>query len=164
MTARVRRRPAYRDEGGLADFIDDGGYETGSFTPTFSFDTVGDLSVAYGQQVGSYWRFGGLVFIKYRLQWTPTFTTSSGNAVFGGLPFAVGSTGAGSDGGGIITQTGGNIAYPGSRTETAVHFFGGASELSMLARGSATGNGGFGVSQFPTGTQYTLTAWGFYAL
>lgn len=162
MTARVRRRPAYRDEGGLADFIDDGGYETGSFTPTFTFATVGDLSVSYNQQVGQYWTAGAMVFIKYRIQWTPTFTTASGNAEFGGLPFSVASgLGAGANGFVAIVQSSGNWALPASRTFVAGAVAGGTA-FNVFGHGSGVPNSALDTGEFPSGSQYTIGMFGAY--
>ena len=62
-------------------------YEQGLWTPTFDFATTGDLSNAYANQDGYYWRIGPLVHFYMRIQVTPTFTTSAGNAEFHGLPY-----------------------------------------------------------------------------
>lgn len=63
-----------------------------SFTPTFTFGTPGDLSVVYAQQVGFYVPMGPIVFYRATLTCTPTFTTSSGNALIAGLPITATST------------------------------------------------------------------------
>jgi hypothetical protein len=66
-------------------------YEEGTFTPTFTFATPGDLSVVYGVQTGAYVRVGNVVHIVITLQATPTFTTASGQVRMGGLPFTSGA-------------------------------------------------------------------------
>jgi len=63
----------------------------GTWTPTFSFATPGDLSVSYVSQAGNYTRIGNIVVVSFVLQCTPTFTTSSGVFMLGGLPFATNS-------------------------------------------------------------------------
>jgi len=54
----------------------------GTYTPTFTFSTVGDLSVSYSVQTGFYRQFptptGSLVWIYGTMQCTPTYTTASG--------------------------------------------------------------------------------------
>jgi hypothetical protein len=67
-------------------------YEEGTFTPTISFTTAGDLSVSYGAQTGLYTKIGRMVFITFNITATPTFTTASGSLTISTAPFA--STGA----------------------------------------------------------------------
>lgn len=62
-------------------------YSQGSFTPTFTFGTPGDLSNVYTTQEGYFIRVGNMVWFQMRLAWTPTHTTASGNATFAGLPY-----------------------------------------------------------------------------
>jgi hypothetical protein len=50
-----------------------------SFAPTITFDTVGDLSVAYATQNGEYLQIGSIVIASISLTFTPTYTTASGN-------------------------------------------------------------------------------------
>lgn len=66
-----------------------GAFETGTWTPTFTFATPGDLSVAYTAQEGQYQRIGARLFFSTRIVLTPTFGgTASGAARFS-LPAAV---------------------------------------------------------------------------
>jgi hypothetical protein len=60
-------------------------YAEGTFTPTFTFETVGDLSVSYAQQSGVYRRIGHLMIVDARVSFTPTYTTATGTARFGGF-------------------------------------------------------------------------------
>lgn len=57
-----------------------------AFTPTFTANTVGDLSVSYSTQVGWYRRIGDMAYFQINLICTPTFTTASGNLLIAGLP------------------------------------------------------------------------------
>jgi len=70
-------------------------YDEGEWSPSLSFATPGDQSIAYSTQLGYYTRIGNLVHVVGRLQ-TSTFThsTASGNLQITGLPFTVSSTGA----------------------------------------------------------------------
>lgn len=70
-----------------ADIGDSPIYERGTFTPTLTFQTPGDLSVSYTTQLGFYTRIGKKVFLDVVVAGTPTFTTASGNFRVGGFPF-----------------------------------------------------------------------------
>lgn len=56
------------------------------FTPTFTFATPGDQSIAYAFQSGAYTRIGHVVNFSISIRWTATYTTASGRAEFLGLP------------------------------------------------------------------------------
>ncbi len=71
--------------GGGSDVLD--AYEEGTFTPVATCETPGDLSVSYATQFGKYTRIGNLVFFKYALGFTPTYSTAAGLFRAGGLPF-----------------------------------------------------------------------------
>lgn len=73
-----------------ANTLDD--YEEFTFNPTMTFGTPGDLSVAYTTQVGTYTKIGNRVFYDIYLICIPTFTTSAGGLIIGGLPFTVENT------------------------------------------------------------------------
>ena len=64
-------------------------YEEGSWTPTLTFTTPGNLAVAYSLQWGRYTKIGRLVVASFAIQTsTFTFTTASGNLVINGIPFS----------------------------------------------------------------------------
>jgi hypothetical protein len=63
-----------------------------TWTPVFTFATLGNLSVSYSVQVGTYSRIGNMVFVNFSMTCTPTFTTSSGNMQITGLPFTSSNT------------------------------------------------------------------------
>ncbi len=88
--------------------------EDGTFVPVFTFATVGNLSVVYSTQVGFYRKIGNLVFYRIGLIFTPTFTSSSGNANITGLPYTSLST-AGSGVSGIVSNHA-NVTYPAGTT------------------------------------------------
>lgn len=67
-------------------------YDEGTFTPTFTFATVGDLGVSYATQVGTYTRTGNRVNITVAITCTPTYTSASGVARISGLPVAGGGS------------------------------------------------------------------------
>ena len=72
-----------------ANTLDD--YEEGTWTPAFSFATPGDLAVTYSNQTGNYRIVGKLCIATFTLEFTPTYTTSSGNARVTGLPLSTGN-------------------------------------------------------------------------
>lgn len=63
-------------------------YSVGSWTPTLTFATPGDLNVAYSTRVGSYTKVGRMVSLSCSLVTsTFTFSTSAGGVQITGLPF-----------------------------------------------------------------------------
>jgi hypothetical protein len=65
-------------------------YEEGTWTPTLSFDTPGDLSVVYSIRTGLYTKVGRQVFCQlWVLTSTFTYTTATGNFILSGLPFTI---------------------------------------------------------------------------
>lgn len=68
-----------------ANTLDD--YEEGTFTPTFTCVTPGDLAVTYSVQQGQYVKIGKTVFVSVLIEFTPTFTTASGAMRVASLPF-----------------------------------------------------------------------------
>ena len=60
--------------------------QQGTWTPTFSFGTPGNLSVAYVTQVGYYTKVGNTCLVNAYVKLTPTYTTASGSGIIGGLP------------------------------------------------------------------------------
>lgn len=80
--------PATQSASSDANTLDD--YEEGTFTPTLTFTTPGDVSVAYSTQSGRYTKIGDTVFFKLTLITSAfTFTTGSGQLYVSGLPFVV---------------------------------------------------------------------------
>lgn len=126
-----------------------GAFASGTFTPTFTFATPGDLSNAYTTQLGDYYRIGSLVFINLQLNVTPTFTTASGTVRIGGLPF--------------ITKTSSMtpvlpvqcsapaIAWPGGRTAVFAFAPSAVTYLGLAAQGTAIGALGLQASDFTSG-------------
>ena len=63
-------------------------YEEGTWTPSVSFTTPGDLAVIYSAQLGKYTRIGNRVFVNCFLTLSSfTHSTASGALVISGLPF-----------------------------------------------------------------------------
>lgn len=68
-------------------------YEEGTWTPAFSFQTPGNLSITYVDQIGRYTRIGNRVTAQcFLVSSTFTHTTASGYAKITGMPFNANST------------------------------------------------------------------------
>jgi hypothetical protein len=67
---------------------------SGTWTPTITFGTAGNLSVAYTQQAGYYTKVGNACTVWLRIVYTPTYTTASGNLIVQTLPISATSTGS----------------------------------------------------------------------
>lgn len=125
-----------------------------SWTPAFTFDTVGNLSVAYATQSGRYVRIGDLVFYNFVLTFTPTFTTSSSFARITGLGVTVAAT---TQTNGLISAT--SISYTGQLTTQQS-----AATTTMLIFSAATGGSGAYLTNtaFTSGVQASLVGSGYY--
>lgn len=87
LTGGAIQFPAVQVPSANANTLDD--YEEGTWTPTFTFATPGNLSVAYSSRVGWYTKIGNLVQVQMGVTTsTWTWTTSSGEFRITGLPFA----------------------------------------------------------------------------
>lgn len=137
--------------------------EQGEFLPTFTFDTPGDLSLsAYASQEGYYWLVGPLLYFTMRLEVTPTYTTASGDARFGGLPYPCVS----SDLFLINAQISNvNVTYPTSRTDIVAYIDNAQNYLTFFGQGSATSADGLNTTHFTSGaTIGVVRATGFYPI
>lgn len=134
--------------------------EVGTFTPTFTFATIGDLSLSYTTQIGNYWRIGDLCHIAITLNATPTYTTASGEARIGGLPFQCVSDQ-------IVVMasqiSSSSVTYPTGRTYVFGYISNGHDYARIAATGSATTTNAFDASEFTSGSSTgTIRLTGFY--
>ncbi len=134
------------------------GFQSGVFTPTFSFAAPGNLSVSYALQTGSYVKIGSLVFVSIALAFTPTFSTSSGQGRVSGLPFAVEPT---LDWALSIRNILGTV-WPTNGTQAFFLCEHGTSYGYLRAAGPALGIADFTTSNYASGALQTITANGFY--
>lgn len=126
----------------------------GTFTPTFSFSTPGDLNVSYsGTQLGFYSIIANQVFISFKLKCTPTFTTSSGLLQMGGLPVACTSLSGFLAYGSVV---GSSLVFPSGTTSLSLSILAGASNLSIQSSGTGSAIGTFTPSNFLSGTQVVI--------
>ena len=125
--------------------------ESGTFTPTVDFATLGNLTVSYTNQTGSYLRINDLVTVYVRCDFTPTYTTASGNLQLKGWPFSASPT---LQGGCILGQLSG-FTYPAGRTFPVGRFTAGDT-MQFVAFGSAAASSPFTVTQCHSGTAQQL--------
>lgn len=142
--------------------------EVGTWTPSLTFATPGDLSVAYTTQVGRYRKYGRLLWVDFRvITSTFNFTTATGALQLGGLPFTMGAANepltsllpyayagiiAGASNSAMFLQPVSNTSYMLLRRQTPA-----ASAASSVITT-------YQVSSFVTGTQVTLTGSGWLGL
>jgi hypothetical protein len=83
---------AYFGTAAAANLLDD--YEEGTWTPAFTFATVGDLgTVTYVAQTGQYTKIGNMVIASFYCYVSTgmTWSSASGDFHITGLPFTIGS-------------------------------------------------------------------------
>lgn len=86
LTAGQIKFPAAQNSSSDVNTLDD--YEEGTWTPSFSFGSPGNLSVVYGNRTGFYTKVGRMVHQQWDLSLsTFTHTTASGSALITGSPF-----------------------------------------------------------------------------
>ena len=87
--------------------------ETGSFTPTLTCTTPGDLAVTYNVQIGRFVRLGEVVFINIAVGGSFTYTTATGNLKIAGLPYNVSSDFSNAN---LMVSIEGNFTWPANST------------------------------------------------
>jgi hypothetical protein len=127
-----------------------------AFTPTFTFDTPGDLSVSYAVQVGSFNQIGNIVFFNYTIRMTPTFTTAAGTARFGGLPSAVSGNFR------WVASISEATTFPAGCTSLTAAPVSGQTYMNLQGYGSGTALTPLTVAHITSGVQRTLVVSGFY--
>lgn len=123
--------PASQNASGDANTMDD--YEEGTFTPTLTFATAGNVSVVYSARTGTYIKTGRIVQLDVVIT-TSTFThtTSSGATNITGIPFALHGTAMGA--GACLVS---NYTFPASSTAPAALMSAGATTVVLQTCGSA---------------------------
>jgi hypothetical protein len=112
-------------------------YEEGTWTPTVTTDTVGDLTVAYTNQYGTYTRIGRMVKVIANLSYTPTYTTASGAVRFA-LPYTTSGTQLMVVGNCLHTAP----IVPNLSVATATRLFGSSAYANLVGTRIDTGAGG----------------------
>ncbi len=133
--------------------------ESGVWTPTFDFATPGDLSVAYAAQEGMYFRVGPVIFINFRLTFTPTYTTASGAGQWEGLPFQVNAAV-----GAVTPVIFSGVTHEGVVVQVSLLPINTTSHLKAISISGtpADAHTTMGVDNFPSGQEIDLRAAGLY--
>lgn len=130
----------------------------GTWTPTFTFATPGDLAFTYAEQVGLYKKVGTLVFLSYHLTLSAfTHTTAAGIAQITGVPFPPGA-----DEYGTVGLWAG-ITLPAGYTQVSTQIFGSPAVVAALGCGSASAAIALGVTHFLSGSNKTLRGSAVYS-
>jgi hypothetical protein len=139
--------PATQVPSSDANTLDD--YEEGTWTPVLTFDTPGNASIAYSEQLGVYTKIGRIVFIQASIiTSTFTHTTASGNIKITGLPFT--TAGPTLIWRGLVRWGGITKAGYTQINTTAQHS---ATTMSLACSGSGVGTSAVAVADVPSGTQ-----------
>jgi hypothetical protein len=130
-------------------------YEEGTWTPTVTFATPGDLAITYSAtiRVGTYTRIGNRIIVNFNVATTAfTFTTASGSLQISGLPFTArnltASTSAGAMVWGGITKIGYTQVTPRVQPNTNL--------IDFVASGSAVTQSAVVATDTPSGGTMTL--------
>ena len=113
----------------------------GTWTPTLTTATPGDLSVAYSQRIGSYIQIGKLVIVWLNVATsTFTWTTASGILQITGLPFtsssAINFTGG-------MADTSGIVSVPNTYSDFGINVPTNSALLQIIMNDRSTGLRGF---------------------
>lgn len=137
--------PATQNASADANTLDD--YEEGTWTPVLTFNTAGNLSVAYAVQAGTYTKIGKRVFLSFNIQTSSfTHTTASGSLQLTGIPFP--TAGAQSWWEGAVGFSGVTKA---SYTQVVPEIVGAGSTIIFQASGSGQSMATVTATDVPTG-------------
>lgn len=122
-------------------------YEEGTFTPTMSFSTPGDLVVSYTVQNGTYVKVGKMLTVQCDVSGQLTYATSSGLFQYGNFPFANNATAPAE----AVAQPVTSHAWPSTATQLVASL--GASSTNVIVSAQKSGtNSAFQAVDLPTGT------------
>ena len=125
----------------------------GTWTPTITFATAGDLSVSYANQNGYYSRVGNTVTANFTLVFTPTFTTASGLFEIASFPVASRSGTQNNAQGSLLTAT---MIFPTGTSSICLSMASASTVCSIYGSGSTVSGGFVSASSFVSGTQYVM--------
>lgn len=132
-------------------------FTTGSFSPTITFATPGDLSVTYSIQSGVYQRVGNTVRVNIRILTSAfTYTTATGGFLVSGLPFTA-AAGVGQPLACAMAQ----YTFAGF-VVTIGEVLAGTSTLQFVAGGSGVGLGSLNETHVLSGSTMNIYLGGQY--
>lgn len=144
------------DDGGL-EFNDGAAWRglgtSGTWTPAFTFDTPGDLSVVYTKQNGTFDVCGRVATLFFDVTGTPTFTTSSSFFYITGSPFTNGSLVEGSGG---IHNKSTSLFYSGAQTQVSPVMWINRTDIVIQALGATANTTTVGATTVTSGVALTM--------
>lgn len=141
--------------GGLATNIN------GTFTPTITCATPGDLSVAYTDQTGIYRRVGNLVYVTIKISFTPTYTTASGIISIAGLPVTAATT---TNPGGFNCKSLSSFPWGAGISQISFATASASTSVFIYGSGSSTASKLFLITEFTSGVAQEFQFSGAYAV
>lgn len=132
---------------------------SGTFTPTFTFATPGDLAVVYTAQTGRFILFEDFCVFFLNLAFTPTFTTAAGNAVIGGFPFAFNANSIRNM---SVASINNKFVWTALYTMLVPIPTNGASDCQIRQMGSAQNAAFFTIANLTSGAAHTMLLVGMY--
>ena len=132
----------------------------GTFTPSMTFATPGDVSVTYGGSNAAVWRLiDGIVHYRLYLDVaTMTYTTASGALTIGGFPIAADADQAA----GNISFLSNDITYPSTATWLTPVMVADTKTMFIVAHKSATASANVTAADMVTANPPTLLIAGSY--
>lgn len=135
---------------------------TSSWTPTAAFATPGTSSFAYSTQEGVTIKIGKLVFVRFRLVFTPTIGTGSGFFNINGLLNPASASPTFAAGGGSIGNISSTFAWGAGYTQIVCGVSAGTSTLILQITGSAVAGSAIQASNMTTGASHTIVGSAIY--
>jgi hypothetical protein len=124
-----------------------------AWTPSISFQVPGDLSVVYYQRLGFYSRIGDIVTLTFSINFTATFTTSSGAFEITALPATVQNSAGSNAYGNCIFQT---IVYPTGCTSICLEAVNNTAIMYVSGNGSGVLGGYVSQTQVTSGVEFLI--------
>jgi hypothetical protein len=120
-------------------------YAEGTWTPTLTFATPGDLSITYSVRTGTYTKIGRRVFLDFHVQTSAfTHTTASGNSRIDGYPYTPTTS--------QISEHA--VRWAGITKANYTHVYvqsGGSGNPGLFASGSGVASSAVSAADMPTG-------------
>jgi len=139
------------------------GYAEGTWTPTVTFATPGDLSVVYSARTGIYTKVGRLVMVQFDIGTTTfTFSTAAGNFIISGLPFA--SASGFFRGSGAFPHFTGFTTFTVAGSTMIVPRIDPGATTMLLTQWGTNGTSFAGVSNFTSGTNLVIRGFAIYTV
>lgn len=137
-------------------------FPTGSWTPSLTFATPGDLAVAYTWQIGEYFRFGNVVMLFFTILTSGfTHTTASGGIRITGVPLTA-KTLTNMRWNGALGQVQGVTKVNYTQFMAGINSAG--TFLTVTASGSGQATGPVNAADMPTGGTITLAGSVIYSV